>query len=364
MPVSSSIKTGAQADVARRALGAALVALCAGCGGGSGSNGSGDATVGAPPRIAAISVVAGDAMAEGSTDGPGATARFGSPRGIAVDADGNLYVADRRNCTIRKITPSGQVSTLAGSPGVQGQVDDTGSAARFMSPGGLSIDAAGNLFVADDLNIRKVSPSGVVTTVTTLPVGASVDTRSMGLFVAGATAVAANGDLYVTNGIGTRKISAAGTTMVEGVATADNMFGTKIVQARGITIDKSGTVYVADLQNVISKIGTDGKLVAVAGSPGVVGSADGSGASASFSGVSALATDANGNVYAADSGNNLIRKITPAGVVTTVAGTRGSFALQPGPAPGSLAPVGGVTVDKGGNLFATSGTAVIKVSPP
>ena len=103
---------------------------------------------------------------QGSTDGTGSAARFFGPGGVAVDAAGNVYVGDTNNSTIRKITPAGVVSTLAGSAGSVGSIDGTGSAARFFNPFGVAVDAAGNLFVADDNNksIRKITPAGVVTT--------------------------------------------------------------------------------------------------------------------------------------------------------------------------------------------------------
>jgi streptogramin lyase len=141
------------------------------------------------------------------------------------------------------------------------------------------------------------------------------------------------------------------------------VFGTRSFIPRGITIDASGTVYVADLQGTIAKLGVDGKLATIAGTPGVSGAADGTGAAASFSAVYAMAVDTNGNLYAADYANHLIRKVNQAGVVTTLAGTRGSLTLQPGPLPGSLAGVSGIAVDKKGIVYATSGNAVIKITP-
>jgi sugar lactone lactonase YvrE len=89
-----------------------------------------------------------------------------TPSGIAVDGAGNLYVADSNNYTIRKIAPTGVVSTLAGLAGVRGNVDGTGSAARFSSPNSVAVDAAGNVYVSDTVNnaIRKITPAGVVTT--------------------------------------------------------------------------------------------------------------------------------------------------------------------------------------------------------
>jgi sugar lactone lactonase YvrE len=114
-----------------------------------------------------VSTFAGSATATGSTDGTGAAARFDQPEGVAVDGAGNVFVADFGNDTIRKITPSGVVSTLAGSAGQSGSADGTGAAARFYYPSGVEVDGAGNVFVADFGNnaIRKITPAGVVTTV-------------------------------------------------------------------------------------------------------------------------------------------------------------------------------------------------------
>ena len=102
----------------------------------------------------------------GSDDGPGSTAQFFGPSGVAVDSAGNVFVADSSNCTIRKVTPAGVVTTLAGSPGAYGTNDGTGSAARFNYPAGVAVDSAGNVFVADTRNntIRKVTSAGAVTT--------------------------------------------------------------------------------------------------------------------------------------------------------------------------------------------------------
>ena len=102
----------------------------------------------------------------GSTDGTGADARFKRPQGVAVDGDGNVYVADSENYTIRKITPAGVVTTLAGTAGSQGSADGTGADARFYHPVGVAVDGDGNLYVTEDYNhtIRKITPAGEVTT--------------------------------------------------------------------------------------------------------------------------------------------------------------------------------------------------------
>ena len=102
----------------------------------------------------------------GSADGTGSAARFYYPAGVATDSSGNVYVADRSNSTIRKITPAGVVTTLAGLAGYQGSADGTGSAARFYYPFGVATDSSGNVYVADTDNhtIREITPAGVVTT--------------------------------------------------------------------------------------------------------------------------------------------------------------------------------------------------------
>src|SRR5262245_5404929 len=97
-------------------------------------------------------------------DGAGVAARFQQPKGVAADTAGNLYVADTGNHTIRKITPGGVVTTVAGTAGLAGSSDGTGSAARFSSPSGVAVDNAGNVYVADQTTIRKIKPAGAVTT--------------------------------------------------------------------------------------------------------------------------------------------------------------------------------------------------------
>jgi DNA-binding beta-propeller fold protein YncE len=114
-----------------------------------------------------VTTLAGVAGSPGSQDGTGASAQFGAPRGLAVDATGNVYVADTDNHTIRKITPAGAVTTLAGLAGAGGNADGPGDNARFSEPRGVAADAAGNVFVADTGNaaIRQISPTRIVTTI-------------------------------------------------------------------------------------------------------------------------------------------------------------------------------------------------------
>lgn len=210
-------------------------------------------------------------------DGTGVNAQFNYPTGIVKDAAGNLYVADRDNHRIRKITPAGAVTTFAGS-GVAGLLDGTGTAAKFNQPYGITIDGSGNFYVADRLNhaIRKITPAGVVTT------------------------VAGNGNNGATNGTG------AAATFWEPL---------------NLAVDASGNIFVADYRNyVIRKITPAGVVTTFAGTTGDAGFANGTGTSASFSGTFGITIDGSGNLYVGDHQNSCIRKITPAAVVTTVAG--------------------------------------------
>lgn len=286
----------------------------------------------------------------GSNDGGDGAARFNNPKDVALDNAGNVYVADTSNNTIRKITPAGIVSTLAGLAGVAGSADGTGSDARFRGPYGVAVDAAGNVYVADTFNntIRKITPTGVVSTLAGLAGsighidGIGSDARFSECH--GVT-VDSGGNLYVADGDGTvRKITPAGlvSTFAGGFSGAQDM-----------AVDSAGNVYVANsFGHSISKITPAGDVSTLAGMPGVAGSDDGTGSAARFYECGGVAVDNVGNVYVGDTFNHTIRKITPSGAVTTLAGLAGSAGNADG--AGSVARFNlpaGLAVNPAGDLY-------------
>ncbi len=302
----------------------------------------------------------------GNTDGTGSAARFNLPRGVAVDGSGNLYVADYNNHTIRKVTPAGVVTTLAGSAGSPGSADGTGSAARFNGPSGVAVDGSGNLYVADRSNhtIRKVTPAGVVTTLagSAESSGAANGTGSTARFNGPlSVAVDGSGNLYVTdyNNHTIRKVTPAGvvTTHAGSAGNPGSANGTgsfaRFRYPVGVAVDSSGNLYVADTYNhTIRKVTPARVVTTLAGSAGNLGGADGTDRDARFNHPRGVALDGSGNLYVTDSYGRTIRKVTPAGVVTTLAGD--FFIWGNADGTGSAARfrfLYGVVVDSNGNLY-------------
>jgi sugar lactone lactonase YvrE len=283
-----------------------------------------------------LTLLAGGANFSGNPDGVGAAAGFNGPSGLALDKEGNVYVADGDNNLIRKISPAGKVTTLAGKYGDSGDADGQGPAAQFQGPTGVALDAKGNIYVANTHGntVRKITPDGTVTTLAGKPGDGnalSVDGKGGAARFGEPRAIAVDGDgiIYVADEqFGTvRKIALDGTVSTlagdaSGAATTSkDGVGTKaaITSPRGIAVDAKGNVYVADTDNnAIRKITPDGTVTTLAGKIGEAGNVDGQGADARFSGPRGLAVDKEGNIYVADSDNSLIRKITPGGTVTTL----------------------------------------------
>ncbi|MGA2867171.1 MAG: hypothetical protein ABSF95_22060 [Verrucomicrobiota bacterium] len=295
-----------------------------------------------------FTTLAGPDESPGAIDGPGGAARFYSPSGVAVDSAGNVYVADRNNSTIRKVTPAGVVTTLAGLAGYEGSADGPGSVARFNQPYGVAVDSAGNVYVADTWStIRKVTPGGVVTTLAGLTgYGVAADS-------AGNVYVADTGNHTI------RKVTPGGVvTTLAGLAGSQGSADGTGSAARfnypwGVAVDSAGNVYVADYGNsTIRKVTPGGVVTTLAGLAGSEGSADGTASAARFFGPEGVSVDSAGNVYVADFLCNTIRKVTPGGVVTTLAG----LALSSGSADGTGSTArfwhpSGVAADSAANVY-------------
>ncbi|MES2389836.1 MAG: T9SS type A sorting domain-containing protein [Bacteroidota bacterium] len=302
---------------------AGSTALC------SGSN----VTLSAPALTTMVSTVAGGN--EGYYNASGADAMFNLPYGIAVDATGNLYVADYNNSSIRKVTPGGVVSTLAGN-GTAGFAEGTGTAAQFNYANGVAVDAAGFVYVADQSNnrIRKITPGGLVSTFAGSGAGGFADGTGAAAQFNGPNGVAvdASGNVYVADGSNNsiRKITPGGTVstlagggsagFADGIGAAAQ-FNSPI----SVAVDASGNVYVSDAGNSSIRKITPGGVVSTLAGNGSAGFTEGMGAAAQFNYPTGLTLDAAGNVYVGDLFNNRIRKITPEGLVSTYSGSEGDF---------------------------------------
>lgn len=366
-----------------------------------------------------VTPLAGWPGRHGTADGSGAGASFDGINGMVADAAGNVYVAG--SSAIRKITPAGAVTTLAGKPGTAGMADGQGGEARFGTVRGMAVDAAGNLYVADPDygGVRRISPTGTVQTVVRdrqaialaldadgnlvlanglqllrfSPSGELIQTISnnWALTVQGklesdpandarllSIAYGPDGLLYVADskrqGIALRTVDAAGKVATLAAPAAAGQVDGPLADARfgadtgsnGLAFDAAGNLFLADAgNNAIRRITPALQASTYAGGKFVPppAFADGTGAAAAFRGIVGFAYDTAGNYYAADAGNCAIRKITPAGVVSTLAGVGGQCGDVDGlGAAARFADIVAMTQDGQGNLYVAEKTSVRKVS--
>lgn len=375
-----------------------------------------------------VSTLAGWKDSPGRADGKGVFARFGYPSGVTTDKDGNVYVTDY--LTLRKITPDGKVSTLAGSFGVEGNQDGSGAKASFQLLGNASTDSAGNIYAVQYAgairNIRKITPAGVVSTLAgdsggaygaklkdgpglaarfNMPEGLATD-RLGNLYVAdkyngairkitpagmvstlavygenkdGMIGNPVRADLYDVYAVAVDSVSnlyalSRGTILKISTDGTVSKFNTRDIgggDPHALAIDPYDNVYVTDKQNhSVIKITSTGVMSLFAGG-GEIGNIDGTGSAARFSGPNGIATDKAGNVYVADGSssyykksNDTIRKITPAGMVTTFAGKAGEHGVRDGMgAAATFTKPESIAVDSSGNVYVSDGTHDIQIKP-
>jgi len=260
------------------------------------------------PTITTVSTFAGSGTA-GYLDGNGTNAQFNNPQGITINGQGNLFVSDSFNDLIREITPAGNVSTEAGNQTL-GFLNGPALSAQFYSPNGEAFDSQGNLYVADFGNnvIRKITPAGVVST-------------------------------YAGTGVAGYRNGATDSTNLKSTTDSLAMFN----NPQGVAVDASGNVYVADRgNNVIREILTTGRTKTIAGNK-IKGFIDATDEAAFFNEPSGVAVGSDGTVYVTDQGNSALRKISTAGVVSTLAGNSTLTTLFNFPSA--------IAIDSKGNLF-------------
>ena len=296
-----------------------------------------------------ISTVAGNGRAAfQGAGGPGTSAALVQPSKVAADSSGNVFVSDAYFHQVFRVSTSGTITVYAGSgqPGFSGD-NGLAVAAQLNTPGSLAVDAAGNLYISDILNgrIRMVAPSGVITTFASI--------------TAAGIALDASGNMYVSSGNVVGRVNSSGTlTTIAGTGkpgySGDNGPATaaQLSGPMGLRVDTSGNIFVADTQNQrIRKITPQGTITTVAGNGQAGSTGDGGPAiSASLSLPQDVAIDPNRNLIIADSSNFRIRMVNSAGVISTIAG--GGTSFQDGPAGDAfLIEPNGIAVDPGGNVI-------------
>ena len=291
--------------------------------------------------------------------GPARAARLELPSGVAVDSNGNVYVADSLNRRVRRILPNGMIDTVAGN-GEYGFRGDGGPArnAQISLPNSVAVDSHDNLYISGDGHIRKVSPDGVITTISNRLGGESIAVDLAGNVYAVGTnlvqKVTPSGQVSILAGNG------QGGATSPGVAAEVHLGG-----PTAVAVDAEGSVYVATGHDRVWRV-SKGRINAFAGESGRGGSRDGRLAtSVRLNSPSGLAADSKGNLYIADSGNHRILKAGADGMISTVAGTGLSgYRGDGGPATRAYFIAGPITVamDGGDNIYIADFCRVRKIT--
>lgn len=305
-----------------------------------------------------VSTFAGSGAAS-SVDGTGTAASFNEPNAVKIDTSGNFYIAEGVGNRIRKITPTGAVTTFAGS-GTAGSANGPAASAQFNNPYKLGIDSTGAIYVADVSNnrIRKIA-GGVVTTFAGSTQGYADGTGTAAKFdhPYGLAVDVNSGTVYIGDAwnVRIRKATPAGvvTTSAGGIQGYQDGTGAaaKFRDIDGMGVDGSGNVYIADYtDHRIRKMTPSGVVTTVAGN-GSAGMVDGTGTAAQFNYPTDIAVDASGFIYVVDQGNSAVRQISPAGVVTTIAGGGTAGYSDGAGGTAQFNGIAGIAVDSTGTLY-------------
>ena len=323
-----------------------------------------------------IRTVAGNGTKGFGGDGVRAVSGPLSPSGIAVDAAGNLYIAEYENKRVRKVTPQGIITTVAGT-GDTGLRGDGGPATQaWLEPTDVAVDAARNLYISDSNRLRKVTPDGIINTIAGGGTGDGGPAYKARLSPLADVTLDSDGNLYIAEAGAhrVRRVAPDGTIhTAAGMAIAgyagDDVPATDALlnTPSGVAVDRAGNLYIADTDNNrIRKVDQSGIISTFAGTgvPGLSG--DGGLATiARLSSPRGLALDSFGNLYIADTGNHRIRMVTPSGVISTVAGSDPGSAGDGGPATqAKLRDPSRIAVDPDGSLYIadTSNSRIRKVA--
>ena len=333
-----------------------------------------------PGTPGTLSIAAGTGTSGAPTPGPATSSDLSDPSGVATDSSGDVYIADQANGRIEEVTPSGTLSIIAGTGGQGPPTPGPATSSNLYNPAGVAVDSSGDVYISDGLAgvVAEVASGSLSIAAGLIDYGPPTAGPATSSDLSDPSAVAADrvGDLYVADPLNDviEKVTSGGTLSIfagtgrTGVPTAGPATSSDLNHPDGVAVDSSGNVYIADtINDVIEKVTPSGTLSIIAGTPGHhAPPTPGPATSSSLYHPAGVAVDGSGNVYIADTDNEMVEEVTTGGTLSIIAGTGTSGAPTPGPATSSdLSNPSGVAVDSSGNVYIadTNNQVVEKVTP-